>query len=167
MVVPKEKDFWLMALILSVTAVLMVAVGLHWIRFGFLVGPFRLSHWFTLIGTIYIAFAVPIIAFLKKRFPENYHSLYRVHTFGNLLAFLLISLHFAGQITRSAESYPPLGTGLVLYFAMVLLVSTGIIQRFHLLQRVKQQTFRFLHISSAVAFYLTILVHILRGLGII
>ena len=156
-----------MTLIIIVTAVLMVAVGLHWIRFGFLIGPFRLSHWFSWVGTLYIVFAVPTIAILKRRFLKNYQPLLRVHMFGNLLAFLLVSLHFAGQISRPAESYPPLGTGLVLYIAMVLLVATGVLLRFHLLPKVNPLTLRFLHVSSAVAFYLTILVHILRGLGII
>jgi hypothetical protein len=165
--IPREKAFRAIATIIIVTAVLMTAVSLHWIRFGFLVGPFRLSHWFSWIGTIYIAVAVPTIAFLKKRFPEKYQALYRVHIFGNSMAFLLISLHFASQISRPAGSYPPLGTGLVLYSAMVLLVGTGILQRFHLLLSVKPQTLRFLHIGSALAFYLTIVVHVLHGLGIL
>jgi hypothetical protein len=164
---PREKAFWAIATIMIVTAILMTAVNLHWIRFGFLVGPFRLNHWFSWTGTIYIAFAVPTIAFLKKRFPEKYQTLYRVHIFGNSLAFLLISLHFASQISRPPESYPPLGTGLVLYSAMVLLVGTGILQRFHLLPKVKPQTLRFLHIGSALIFYLTIIIHVLHGLGIL
>jgi hypothetical protein len=164
--IPREKDFWAIATVIIVTAVLMIAEILHWIRLGFLVGPYRLSHWFTWTGTVYIAFAVPAIAFLKKRFPEKYQTLYRLHILGNSLAFLLISLHFAGQISRPAESYPPLGTGLVLYVAMVLLVSTGILQRFHLVPNGKLQKLRFLHIGSAFAFYLTIVVHVLHGLGI-
>lgn len=165
--ITKEKEFWACALMLIITVILTVAVVLRWISFGFLVGPFRLSHWFGWIGTVYIAFAVPIIALLKRHFPKKYQILYRVHIFGNLMAFLLISLHFAGQVSRPAESYPNLGTGLVLYTAMVLLVGTGILQRFHLIPRVKPQTYRFLHTSSALAFYLTIIVHILHGLGFI
>jgi hypothetical protein len=165
--ISREKDFWAIATIIIVTAVLMIALSLHWFHFGFLVGPFHLNHWFTLIGTIYIAVAVPTIAFLKRRFPMKYQTLYRIHILGNPLAFLLISLHFASQISRPAESYSPLGTGLVMYSAMVLLVCTGILQRFHLLSRVKPQTLRFLHIGSALTFYLTIVVHVLHGLGIL
>ncbi len=163
--ISREKDLWAIASIIPATAVLMIAEILRWIRFGFLVGPFRFTHWFTLIGTIYIAFAVPTIAFSKKRFPKRHRSLYKVHIFGNLLAFLLISLHFAGQISRPAESYPEFGTGLVLYLAMVLLVGTGILQRTNLLSSIKPQTYRFLHTGSAVVFYLTIVVHMLHGLG--
>lgn len=167
MEIPREKELWATASIIVATAILMSATTLHWVRFGLLVGPLRLSHWFSLIGTIYIAFAVPTIIILKKRFPKKYQTLSRVHIFGNLIAFLLISIHFAGQISRPAESYPPLGTGLVLYTAMVLLVSTGILQRFNLMSIVKPKTLRLLHISSAFVFYLTIVVHILHGIGII
>jgi hypothetical protein len=163
----KEKDFWAAALILIITVFLMIAEILRWINIGFFVGPFRLNHWFVWIGTVYITFAVPTIALLKRHVPKRYPILYRVHVFGNMLAFLLISLHFAGQISRPAESYPNLGTGLVLYIAMVLLVGTGFSQRFRLITKIKPQTYRFVHTGSAVAFYLIIGVHILHGLGII
>src|SRR4030067_1874865 len=133
----KEKDFWVAAAILIATIALMLVVILHWVSIGFSVGPFRLSHWVVWIGTISVAFAVPIIAVLKKRHPQRYKTLFRTHVFGNLLAFMLISLHFASQISRPADSFPELGTGLVLYVAMVLLVGTGFLQRFQLIPSIK------------------------------
>jgi len=145
----------------------MIVDNLRLIHFGFFVGPFRLNHWFVWIGTVYVALAVPVIAVLKRKRPNTYKTLIRVHVFGNLLAFLLISIHFAGQIGRPAAFYPDLGTGLVLYIAMIILVGTGVLQRFHLVPSIKPQTYRFLHISSAVTFYLVIGVHILHGLGIL
>ena len=126
----KEKDFWAAAAILIATIAVMLVVILHWVSIGFFVGPIRLSHWFVWIGTIYVAFAVPIIAVLKKRHPQRYKTLFRTHVFGNLLAFMLISLHFASQISRPANAYPELGTGVVLYIAMTVLVGTGFLQRF-------------------------------------
>src|SRR3989304_8125140 len=165
--VTKEKDFWIATAILIVTVSVVAAIILHWIRFGFFVGPFRLNHWFVLIGIIYIALIVPTIAFLKKRFPKRYATLCRVHIFGNLLAFMLISFHFASQISRPANSYPELGTGVVLYIAMVLLVGTGFLQRFQLIPSIKPQSYRFVHIGSAFAFYLVIILHILQGLAIL
>src|SRR3990170_6299754 len=119
----KETDFWAATAILIATIAVMLVVILHWVSIGFFVGPIRLSHWFVWIGTIYVAFTVPIIAVLKKRHPQQYKTLFRIHVFGNLLAFMLISLHFASQISRSPA--PELGTGLALYIAMVLLVGTG------------------------------------------
>ena len=161
-----DREFWLSLVIIFATACLMIADNLDWVKFGFFVGPFRLNHWFVWIGTLYIALAVPIVAVSKRKRPDMYKTLLRVHVFGNLVAFLLISIHFAGQIGRPAEFYPDLGTGLVLYIAMMLLVGTGFAQRSHLIPRIKPQTYRFVHTGSAVAFYLTIIVHILHGLGI-
>jgi hypothetical protein len=163
----KEKDFWAATAILIATIAVMLVVILHWVSIGFIVGPFRLSHWFVWIGTIYVAFTVPAIAILKKRHPQRYKTLFRTHIFGNLLAFMLISLHFASQISRPASSYPEFGTGLALYIAMVLLVGTGFLQRFQLIPSIKPQSYRFVHIGSAVAFYLIIVVHILHGLAIL
>jgi hypothetical protein len=163
----KEKDFWGATAILILTIALMLAVILHWVSISFYLGPFRLSHWFVWIGTVYVAIAVPVIAVLKKQRPQRYKPLFRTHVFGNLLAFMLISLHFASQISRPASSYPDLGTGLVLYVAMLLLVGTGFLQRFHLRSSIKPQSYKFVHMGSAVAFYLIIIVHILHGLAII
>src|SRR3989337_1115768 len=163
----EEKDFWVATAILIVTIAVMLVVIRHWVSMGFYVGPFRLSHWFVWIGTIYVAFAVPIIAILKKRHPQRYGPLFRTHVFGNLLAFMLISLHFASQISRPASSYPELGTGLALYIAMVLLVGTGFLQKLQLIPSIKPPSYRFMHIGSAFAFYLIIIVHILHGLAIL
>ena len=163
----KEKDFWAATAILVATVVLMLVIVLKMERFGQIIGPFRLTHWFVWTGTIYVAIAVPIIAVLKKRQPQRYKTLFRTHMFGNMLAFLLISMHFASQISRSATSYPELGTGVALYIAMVLLVGTGFLQRFQLISSISLQSYRFIHMGSAVAFYLIIVIHILRGLHII
>jgi hypothetical protein len=163
----KEKDFWAVSAIIIITIILMIAVSLHWLRLGLLIGPIRLSHWFVLIGTFYVVFSVPIIFFLKKRSPSKRWILLRLHVFGNLIAFMFVSIHFAGQVSRPAGSFPNLGTGVVLYSAMVLLVATGVSQRFQIISRIRPQTYRFFHTSSAVVFYLTIVVHILHGLGIL
>jgi hypothetical protein len=163
----KEKDFWAATAILVATIALMLVIILNMMRFSQIIGPFRLTHWFVWAGTIYIAIAVPTIAILKKKRPQRYKTLFRTHVFGNLLAFMLISLHFASQISRPATSYPELGTGIALYTAMVLLVGTGFLQRFQLMPSIKPQSYRFVHVGAAVVFYLIIVVHILHGLAII
>jgi hypothetical protein len=163
----KDKDFWAATAILIITIAAMLVVILHYVRIGFFVGPLRLNHWLVLVGTIYVAIAVPVIAILKESHPQRHETLFRTHIFGNLLAFMLISLHFASQISRPATSYPELGTGIFLYTAMILLVGTGFLQRFQLIPRIKPQSYRFAHIGSAFAFYLIIVVHILHGLAIL
>ncbi len=160
-------DFWTAVLIIIVTVGLMVADHLSFIHFGYFVGPFRANHWFVWIGTLYVAFAVPIIAVLKQRYPRRCPLLFRFHIFGNLIAFLLVSLHFAGQIDRPATAYPTLGTGLALYIVMILLVATGFIHQFELIPQIKPETRRFVHVGLIFAFYIVIVIHILHGLGYI
>jgi len=163
----KNAEFWAALSIIIVTVCLMVADNLDWVHFGFFVGPFRANHWFVWIGTLYIAIAVPILAVAKRRYLSRYTALFRVHVFGNLLAFLLISLHFAGQIGRPAASYPELGTGLALYIIMMLLVATGFTHRFQLIPSIKPQTRKFVHVGLTFSFYIIIGIHILHGLGIL
>jgi hypothetical protein len=163
----RSKEFLATTTIIVITILLMIADNLRWIHLGFFVGAFRANHWLVWIGTLYIAIIVPIIAILKIRKPKKYYTLFRIHVFGNLLAFLLISLHFAGQISRPATAYPELGTGLALYIIMILLVATGFTHRFQLLPQIKSATRRFIHISLSFSFYTVIIIHILHGLGLI
>jgi len=161
----KNLEFWASLSIIITTIILMIADNRQWIHFGFFVGPFRANHWFVWIGTLYIASVVPIIAVLKKRRPEKFKTLFQLHVFGNLSAFLLTSLHFAGQVDRPAAFYPQLGTGLALYIIMILLVATGFTHRFQLIPQIKSQTRKFVHVGLTFSFYIVIVIHILHGLG--
>jgi hypothetical protein len=165
MKVLRSVEFWAALSIIIVTVFLMFADRLQWIHFGFFVGPFRANHWFVWIGALYIASLVPIIAITKRRYPTRFLTLFRLHVFGNLLAFLLISLHFAGQINRPVEFYPDLGTGLALYIIMILLVATGFTHRFQLIPQIRSQTRKFVHVGLSFSFYIIIGIHILHGLG--
>jgi hypothetical protein len=163
----KNKEFWVGLSVIVAAVCLMIMVNLRWIRFVDSIGPFRVMHWFVWIGTLYIAFVVPTITILKKRLPSRYMTLFRVHVFGNLLAFVLVSLHFASQISRSPTAYPQLGTGLALYIIMSLLVATGFTHRFQLIPQIKSQTRKFVHVGLAFSFYSIIGIHILHGLNFI
>ena len=165
MKVIRSAEFWAASAIIIATIIFMVADNLRWIHFGDLIGPLRANHWFVFIGTLYIAFIVPIIAIAKKRIPGKFLTLFRLHVIGNLLAFLLISLHFAGQIGRPAAFYPDLGTGLALYIIMILLVATGFTHRFQLIPRIKSETRKFVHVGLSFSFYIIIGIHIFHGLG--
>ncbi|HIJ08643.1 TPA: hypothetical protein HA274_04805 [Candidatus Bathyarchaeota archaeon] len=46
---------------------------------------------------------------------------------GNLLVVLLVSIHFVHQVRGSANNYSDLGTGVLLYATMMLLVTTGFV----------------------------------------
>ena len=163
----KNLEFWASLSIIIATVFLIIADHQLLIHFSYFVGPFRANHWFGWIGTLYIAFAVPIIAILKLRLPGRFKAFFRVHVFGNLLAFLLVSLHLAGQIDRPAAFYPQLGTGLALYVVMVLLVATGFTDRFQLIPQIKSQTWKFVHVGLTFSFYIVIVIHILHGLNLL
>jgi len=81
---------------------------------------------------------------------------------GNLLAVLLVSLHFAQQVTRSAIN---LGSGIVLYSTIILLVSTGIAMYSNIARKLTKQL-HFLHPAFAILFYLVIVVHIIHGISV-
>ena len=161
----RNIELLIASLIIVVTLFLMVADNLRVIHFGYFVGPLRANHWFVLLGTFYVAITVPLIAKLKQKYSSKFLTLFRLHVFGNLLAFVLISLHFAGQVSRPAAFYPDLGTGLTLYIIMMLLVATGFTHRFNLIPKIKSQTRKYVHVGLSFSFYIVIIIHTLHGFG--
>ncbi len=163
----RNWEYWFSAIVVCLTVFLMFAYYNRWFSFASSIGPFRLIHYIAFAGTLYIAFGVILFSALRRRNPNKYRMLLKAHTIGNLLSFLLISLHFAGQVGRPANFYPNFGTGLALYIGMVALVGTGLALRFSLFRNLSSQTNRFIHVSLVFAFYLVIGIHILHGLNII
>ncbi len=163
--------FLLAMIILALTAAIMAVILVHLVSVSFLVGPFRFSHWMTWAGSTFVAFYAPAYHVLKRRYPRRSKALLDIHNFGFLTAFLLISIHFAGQMSRPAQAFPELGEGLALYVTMVLLVSTGMMLRFGLQGRGKKpynlRSNRVVHVSLLSAFYIVIIVHALGNLGLL
>jgi hypothetical protein len=143
----------------------MFAYYNRWFSFAARVGPYRIIHYIAFAGTLYIAFGVFAFYLLRRRSPKRGSALLGTHIFGNLLSFLLVSLHFAGQVGRPAEFYPEFGTGLTLYIAMLVLVVSGLFLRFG--AQISYQTKRFFHAGTSLGFYIIIFIHILHGVGII
>ena len=162
----KNGYFWVAIIIVIATIYLTFAAYLHWIDLGFMLGQHRFNHWLGWTGTIFIAFFTPLYYSFKRRFPLHAKILLELHLIGNLIAFMLISGHFAAQLGRSPQFYPDLGTGVVLYLVMLIMAFTGFIQRFQLLQS-QARRWRFIHVSVAISFYLVIIVHILHGINLI
>jgi hypothetical protein len=162
----KKTSFWIALLVILVAAFLMFAVYYDLIQLHVYIGPYYIHHWLSWTGTTFIAFFTPIYYWLKRSTPQSLKILLGVHVFGNLVSFMFVSIHFTQQISRPAQFYPDLGTGVVLYASMLLLVSTGFITRFQIAKSVGR-SLRFIHQSVTIAFYLVILVHILHGLGFI
>jgi hypothetical protein len=161
-----DAYFWFALLIVLVTIVLSVANYFRYFQLHFYVGPFYFHHWMGLIGVFFVAFFTPMFYVLRRRYPRRGGALVKLHCLGNLFAFMLISIHFSQQISRPAQFFPDLGTGLVLYAVMIILVVTGFPQKFQIAKR-HGRRWRFIHISVTITFYLVIIVHILHGLEII
>jgi hypothetical protein len=94
---PLAKELLVIVTLLFVFLVLMILVRQRIFYLGFFVGQLRFSHWLVWVGAAYIAFAVPTIAVLKKRFPSRYMALFR-SVFGTCLLFV----DFASFVAQSA-----------------------------------------------------------------
>ncbi len=161
----RDVGIYLASLILFATLTLAILVVVRVLRLHILLEQFYLHHWFTWIGTLYIAFSVPIIYYLKRVYKTKRPLLKRLHAFGNLFAVLLVTLHFSTQISRSP--LPELGTGLfILYPVMLLLVATGFTMQFLRPGRV-YIALKYLHTGVTLTFYITIVAHVIHGLGLV
>ena len=120
-------------------------------------------HWIGWIGTLYIAFATPIYPIVKRKYSIRLKKILNIHVLGNLLGVFAVSVHFAHQVTRPASNYPDLGTGIVLYATMILLLVTGLFLVSGIGRKFFKQT-RFLHPAYAITFYTVIVMHILQDL---
>jgi hypothetical protein len=163
----RNWERWISVITLFLIVSLMFAYYNRWFSFAARIGPFRIIHYIAFAGTLYIAFGVVLFSVIKRRNPRKYKMLLRAHVLGNLFSFLLISLHFAGQVGRPADFYPSFGTGLALYIGMVALVGTGLALRFSFIKTFNPATNRFVHTGLAFAFYIIIVIHILHGLSLI
>jgi hypothetical protein len=76
-------------------------------------------------------------------------------------------MHFFQQISRPAQFYPDLGTGVALFAVILMLVASGFLHKFQFVKSIVPHQNRFLHISITIAFYIVIGVHILQGIEII
>jgi hypothetical protein len=171
MKISHHLDFLFAILIVAIIAVLAFAMYGRMIRLSYVIGPYRFTHWLSIIGTIYIALATPLFALLKRQFHANYIRLLRFHIFGNIAFFGLISIHFASQMGRAPASYPALGTGIAMFIAMSLQVASGFTQRFRSQRPIYQklvnaQNNRFFHASLIMVFYVVIVFHVMHGIGI-
>ncbi len=152
--------------IVVLTALLGVAVYYRWINVRMDLGPFPLHHWMSWTGATFIAIFNPVYAVWKRRSLTQYSRAVTTHVIGNLLAFTLISVHFAHHLGRPPQAEPEGNTGLVMYLSVMALVVTGFILRFRLVRQ-GLRFVRYVHSSFITTFYIIVVVHMLVGLGMI
>lgn len=148
------------------TVVASVVFFVSWYNLIYFVGPFLFSHWFSLVGFLFISILLPIYMVLRRKRPQNSKWLLRIHVFGNLLAFLLIASHVAQHLGRLAGIFPYLDTGIVSFLITLTVVATGFFERFRFTG--KRTTYiKTIHRYMTAFFYLILLVHTLHGFNII
>jgi hypothetical protein len=138
----------------------------RWYDLGFFVGSLFFVHWLSIAATTFIVALVPIYYVLKRRSPQRIKILLKIHVFGNLFSFLLVSIHFAQNTGRLSGFYLSLGEGFVLFLVLCLIVATGMLERFGAKYKVVRYSTP-VHRYAVAVFYLVIIVHMIQSLNII
>jgi hypothetical protein len=133
----------------------------RWYDFSFFVGSLFFIHWLGLLATIFIVVLVPIYYILKRKRPRKIKTLLRIHVFGNLFAFLLVSVHFA-QNTGRLIQFPRLEDGFVLFLVLSIIIITGMFERFGNKLKLVRYT-DLIHRYAVVILYLVTFIHVLQG----
>jgi len=162
----KYSEFWLSLLILLVTLLFSAVAYVSWYSLGFFVGSLFFVHWLGLAATVFIAVLVPVYYVLKRRRPQKLKTLLRLHVFGNLFSFLLVSIHFAQNTGRLSGFIPRLEDGFVLFLVLSIIVATGMLERFGARHKIEKYT-KPVHRYAVAVFYLVMAVHVLQSLSII
>jgi hypothetical protein len=162
----RNLEFWLTLILLLATATSSIAAYALWYSLTFFVGTYLFIHWLGLTATIFIIVSIPIHYILKRKKPQTLKTILRIHVFGNLFAFLLISLHFAQNVGRLAGSIQRLGEGFASYLILALIVATGILDRYQT-NRKSSRYAKFIHKYTVIVLYLIALIHLLEGFNIL
>lgn len=147
---------------------IFVAVGTYmrlW-DIHFSIGPFFLDHWLAIIGGTYLLIFIVVFAYMKRYTAVKRGTLLKIHVFGNLLAVMFVSVHFAQQMGRPAEFAPDLGTGLATYLLLMVIVAAGFMLRFGLLTQ-KRESWRLFHVGLSLSLFIVVVIHTLKNFGIL
>ncbi len=157
-----KTQFRLAIVLLAIS--IFVAVGTYmglWdIRFS--IGPFYSDHWLSIIGGTYLLIFIVIFAYMKRYAAVNRDTLLKVHMFGNLLAFMFVSVHFAEQMAHAHD----LGTGLATYLLLVVYVASGFMMRFGLLTQ-QRESWHIFHVGLSLSLFIVVVIHALENFGIL
>lgn len=160
------SEFWSSLFILSLTLIFSAVAFVRWYDLSFFVGSLFFVHWICLLATAFTAILVPIYYVLKRKRPQNIKTLLKIHVFGNLFSFLLISIHFAQNTGRLAAFYLRLEDGFALFLVLSILVVTGMLERFKAKRKFVRYT-KPVHRYTVAVFYLILIIHSLQGFNII
>lgn len=160
----RNKSFLTETTYIVTIVIITISIFLDLIEVGFFLGPLRFSHWMGIIGAFYILIFTPLYYFMKRRFPNRRKTLINIHIFGFTTSYLLVSIHFAGQLSRPLQFYPDLGAGLALYILVTFLVLTGYLYRYRPIKLKSGKLLpphfnRALHVGLVSGVYIVLIVH--------
>jgi hypothetical protein len=158
--------FWLTAVLAAAMVALIIITfygDLPFIYYQF--APISNHHLFSITGAAFILLYTPAYYVTKRRYSKSYYPLLTVHVLGNMVAAVLISIHFGEHISEFAGVALHPATGVPLFVALLALVVTGIIMRFTRPGALTRRL-RFWHQSFAVSFGLIVIFHMLYGFGV-
>jgi hypothetical protein len=156
-------------LMMGIVVILILATIGSYLRLwllGQMIGPFRLAHWFAIFSSSYILIVTVFFAYGRRFTSLNRFFLLMLHTFGNLLASVLIFMHFAHHLSRPPQAFPQLGTGISSMLLMILILPTGFSLRFGFLPQ-QRETWRIIHVGVSIALLIVVIIHTLITLDII
>lgn len=161
-----KTQLWASLTLLAIAAVFSVVAFFQWYSLSFFVGSLFFVHWLGIAATLFIATLIPVYYVLKRKRPRTTKTMLKVHVFGNLLSFMLVSVHFAQNTGRLSGFYLRLNLGFVLFLVLAIIVATGMIERFGHKPKLAQYT-RPIHRYTVAVFYLVAVIHTLQGFNVI
>jgi len=161
---PKNLELWFALIILFASTIFSVIAFALWYQLTFFIGPYLFIHWLGIIGSVFIAVFNPLYYILRRR-KRLSKTFMRLHVFGNLFAFLLVSLHFAQNFGRLVEIPQRLSEGLVLYFTVFIVIITGLIERFF--NRKSSRLIKNIHKYIVILLLFILLIHTLEGFNLV
>jgi hypothetical protein len=162
----RNFEILLTLILLFITVISSILASVFWYELNFFAGPYFFIHWLGIIATTFIVVSTPIYYFLKRVKMKKLKILLKIHIFGNLIAFLPISIHFAQNVGRLAGAPQRLGDGFVLFLILLIVLATGIIERYGPNSKLGRNS-RFAHKYSIVILFFIALIHVLEGVNLI
>lgn len=157
---------FLFTLILLFTTIILSIIGfVFWYNLIFFIGSYFFIHWLGLFAAIFIVISIPLYYLIKWVKPQNFKLFMKIHVLGNLFAFMIVSIHFAQNFGRLAGALYRLNDGFLLYLLLILIVGTGINDRYKISQKLLRYT-KFIHKYSVIILFLIMTIHILEGFNI-
>jgi hypothetical protein len=146
----RNKSFLIETVYIIAIIIITILIFLDFVDTGFFLGPYRFSHWMGIIGSSFILVFAPLYYITKRRFPHRYKVLINLHIFGFTTAFLLVSIHLAGQLSRP------------LYILVAILVATGYLYRYNPIKlksgkTLQPHTNRMLHVGLIGGLYVVLI----------